>query len=173
MLSSLRFWPAHVIFLQYFSEFLLHQGMRLILEDPVAGVVPPGTFYITVLLRQNSHTMQFILIKATVQWFSVYSQRWAATVTVHFGMFSLLKRDSISSHCLFLLSFPALWDHPNAYCLNGSASSKHVLQMKPWNGRFSFFHLVASALRLDFQVGFTAWLDHVLLIHSSVDRRLD
>ena len=75
--------------------------------------------------------MQFILFKATVWWFSGYYQSWAAITTTNFRMFSLLKRNSVSTHSLFLLSFPALWNHPNTYCLNGFACSKHVMQIKP------------------------------------------
>lgn len=40
-------------------------------------------FFSTALLRYNSHTVQFIHLMCTIQWFFTYSQNYATVITVH------------------------------------------------------------------------------------------
>ena len=49
-------------------------------------------FFITVLMRYNSHTIQFTWLKCTIQQLLVYSRSCAFTTTINFRTCSLLQK---------------------------------------------------------------------------------
>lgn len=48
-------------------------------------------YFITTLLRCNSHTIQFTCLKCIIHWFLVYSQNCPTTNTIDFRTFSLIS----------------------------------------------------------------------------------
>ena len=43
-----------------------------------------ASFFKTILLRSNSHTLKFIILNYTIEWFLVYSQHCATIINVEF-----------------------------------------------------------------------------------------
>ena len=71
-------------------------------------------FFITALLRYNSNTIHLTYLHCVIQWFLVYSESCATTITVNFRTFSSPQKETlyplaVNSH--FFPNLPVLGNH--------------------------------------------------------------
>ena len=83
-------------------------------------------FFQTALFRYSSHTIKLTLLKSTVQWVSLYSQRCATIATIEFQDVSSPPKTPRTLQPLFLPSAPTPARQPRIHFLFPRVSTFHL-----------------------------------------------
>lgn len=87
-----------------------------------------GSFFITTLLRYNSHTLKLMHLRCLIQWFLVYSQSCGTITTTNFRIFITSKWNTIPISSCSVYPIPSPGEPP-------------IYIFSPWIFLFYIFHI--------------------------------
>ena len=145
----------------FFAHFFLPSLLPSFTFSLPFSLIPPFLLSFTTLFRCNSHSMQFIHLKCTIQWFSVYSELCTIT-TINFGTFQFPNKilHSLQQSPSSPKSSPSPGNHGSVFCLSEFCWSFYT------NGIIQYIVFCDQFLALSIMFQGSSLLECVTVLHS-------